>query len=848
MPGIYLNLGKNGVSTTIGPRGANINIGKSGVYLNTGIPGTGISNRKKLFSGDSSNPNPSTNNESIVMSETTIEPQREIKTSEGLAGLKEHIEEAKNDRQELDFEINQTIKKYLDLRFDLDKIQNSFFSKLFTNKKTLTSLEQEVEQTASYLKDIKQEYEDSQADINIQFDEEIEDQYKKVVSAFKQLCTSNKIWDITSEVVNNQTKSSAKTTVYRKEVSFNIENIDFIKSDFPAFHFQNANGGQIYIYPAFVLILDAEKNLSLIDIKELNFSFKAQRFLEEKSTMPTDTKIIDQTWAKVNKNGTPDMRFVGNYQIPVVKYGEATMTSNSGLNETYHISNFEFAETFANEFLSFIAMLKGSNSNTQSVIDSSAIVTKDEFDRIKKFADTHINFVFNLKDNKHFINTINQFQSIRNMGFKTSEEMLNYFFTLDLMKCFSLLADVTNLKSKEAYALLYIKSRQTGWEVENYSQHKSFYTDEMIAIYQGMYEGLKSITETPFDDSEMFKFSIILSTYDKDLQMQYLSNLYRFASIVAKIDGTVTKEEEAALKRIMNLTVKTEPKNKKEESTLPKGKVSESLKQQTIEEALADLNSLIGLTAVKEEIKSLINFIKVQKAREEKGLKSSSLSYHIVFTGNPGTGKTTVARIVAQIYKALGVLQEGQLIETDRSGLIAEYVGQTAVKVNKTVDSALNGVLFIDEAYSIVGDNQDSFGKEAVSTLIKRMEDDRDKLIVILAGYTNEMQTFIETNPGFKSRFNRYINFIDYKPDELIEIFEGLCKKLDYKIIDDAKNKLSTLFAAAYNGRDKSFGNGRFVRNIFEKVMERQANRIASVAELTDEVLITITTEDIPDK
>ena len=175
-------------------------------------------------------------------------------------------------------------------------------------------------------------------------------------------------------------------------------------------------------------------------------------------------------------------------------------------------------------------------------------------------------------------------------------------------------------------------------------------------------------------------------------------------------------------------------------------------------------------------------FRSVQKAREASGLKSSSISYHIVFTGNPGTGKTTVARIVSQIYKNLGVLTQGQLVETDRSGLVAEYVGQTAVKVNKTVDTAINGVLFIDEAYSLVGQNQDDFGKEAVATLIKRMEDDRDKLIVILAGYTQEMKGFIDTNPGFKSRFNRYIDFTDYTPDELLAIFEGQCKKLEYQI------------------------------------------------------------------
>ncbi len=846
MPGIYLNIGKNGVSTTIGPRGANINIGKGGVYLNTGLPGTGFSNREKLFGAKSNNPNPSSsNNEQTLIDESIIE--RELKTSEGLVGLKEHIEEVRKDRQELINEIKHTEEDLNRLQIGLDKIQNSFFTKLFTKKETVKNLEKEVEETSAYLEDIKNQYEISQADINIHFDEELEVQYKKVVAAFKRLATSNKIWDITTELTNNETRSAAKKTVSRQEVKFNTENIDFINSAFPAFHFQNANGSQIYIYPAFVLTIDTAKNLSLIDIKELDFSFNQQRFLENNDTVPTDANIIDHTWAKVNKNGTPDMRYTDNYRIPVVKYGEYKLSFTNGINESYNISNYEFAETFANEFLTYVSMLKKTTAFSATDTVSSAIVSHQEFEKIKSFADKHVQLVVKLETNKAFLNNIYQSQTVKDLPFETPKEMLHFFFVLDLMKCLSLTADITDLKSKEAFALLYTISKKNGLKIENYAQHKMLYDDKLLSTYDAMYQSLKSQIEIQMDDSAMFRLSLLLSTYDKDIQEQYLSNLYRFASIVVKIDGTVTKEEEAALKKIMSLNTKSEEKNKNDEAPKTKGKVSEPLSQKTVDEALEDLNNLTGLTAVKEEIKTLINFIKVQKAREDKGFKSSSLSYHIVFTGNPGTGKTTVARIVAQIYKALGVLQQGQLVETDRSGLIAEYVGQTAVKVNKTVDTALNGVLFIDEAYSIVGDTQDSFGKEAVSTLIKRMEDDRDKLIVILAGYTKEMQDFIETNPGFKSRFNRYIDFTDYKPDELLSIFEGLCKKLDYKLTEDAKAKLTTIFTTAYNNRDKSFGNGRFVRNTFEKSMERQANRIASVADLTDEVLTTISVDDIPD-
>ena len=197
-----------------------------------------------------------------------------------------------------------------------------------------------------------------------------------------------------------------------------------------------------------------------------------------------------------------------------------------------------------------------------------------------------------------------------------------------------------------------------------------------------------------------------------------------------------------------------------------------------------ELDELIGLEQVKEEVRSLANFVKIQKQREAKGLKTPKMSFHLVFTGSPGTGKTTVARIVARIYKDLGVLKKGHLVETDRSGLVANYVGQTATKTNEIVDSALNGVLFIDEAYALVptANKNNDYGQEAISTLLKRMEDDRDKLVVIVAGYTKEMNRFIDSNPGLKSRFNRYINFPDYTSGELCEIFNMYVKKNQYRV------------------------------------------------------------------
>lgn len=259
---------------------------------------------------------------------------------------------------------------------------------------------------------------------------------------------------------------------------------------------------------------------------------------------------------------------------------------------------------------------------------------------------------------------------------------------------------------------------------------------------------------------------------------------------------------------------------------------------------MAELNELIGLDSVKQELESLRNLIKIQKMRAEKGLPNTNMSYHMVFTGNPGTGKTTVARIVAGIYKEIGILKKGHLIETDRSGLVAEYVGQTAPKTNAKIDEAMDGVLFIDEAYTLVGEGSD-FGAEAIATLLKRMEDNRDRLVVILAGYTNEIKEFIDSNPGLQSRFNRYIQFEDYNADELVQILRSHLKKSHYKIKRDAFEWISDYIRTKVMTKDENFGNARFIRNTFEKIVQYQADRLAMLSNISNDDLMIITIDDV---
>ena len=259
---------------------------------------------------------------------------------------------------------------------------------------------------------------------------------------------------------------------------------------------------------------------------------------------------------------------------------------------------------------------------------------------------------------------------------------------------------------------------------------------------------------------------------------------------------------------------------------------------------MAELNGLIGLGTVKTEVESLRNLIKIQAMRAQQGLPNTNMSYHMVFTGNPGTGKTTVARIVAGIYKEIGILKKGHLVETDRAGLVAEYVGQTAPKTNAKIDEALDGVLFIDEAYTLVGEGND-YGAEAIATLLKRMEDDRDRLVVILAGYTNEIKEFIDSNPGLQSRFNRYIKFEDYSAEELVEIFRSNLKKSKYRIKRDAFEWMQQYIKRKVTTKDENYGNARFIRNTFEKVVQNQADRLARQSDISNEELTIITIEDV---
>lgn len=667
---------------------------------------------------------------------------------------------------------------------------------------------------------------------------DVEKAYSEFVHAYDALSSCDGKWEISSSSNNFQTNEYAKTLVDRNSIFLQKQSFNYLTPNnmqgVPFFKLAKA-GVSFYFYPEYVIAAQNATNFEVIPIKKISIGFSKTNFVDTlKVSTPKDAKLVRFTYKYVDKNGERNARFPNNPQYAVYEYGEITFND---YQQTMQFSNSEIANIFFKKFL----LLK--NGGNEEYVDAHYGITQKHFEKVKEIVSPLCDFYDSIKENNIILAKIDPKlpDSVGNRNTK-----LLFLFLADLVRCFEQLGhDSTNIISKEGLPMVIIETHVTGYKLLDFD---SLYNNKIIDVITGLGKLNKTVKETLVEgkaDNYFYMDEVFKTINRHELVVQYFSLLYRFFSVVAKADDKITPVESRWLEKLMSYSNSND--NKEEHKTYEINPINQGVEPyDNGTNPLDELRSLIGLTEVKDEVTALANFVKIQRERENKGMKSVGMSYHCVFTGNPGTGKTTVARILAAIYKDLGILKKGHLVETDRSGLVAEYVGQTAVKTNKIIDSALDGVLFIDEAYSLVQGGGNDYGQEAISTLLKRMEDDRNRLVVVLAGYSEEMKQFIDSNPGLQSRFSRYIHFADYTSEELGKIFMLNVQKNQYKLDESGQQKLQQMLSYAVEHKDKNFGNGRYVRNLFEKTIQNQATRLSKQAKLSAEELSTLTAEDLP--
>ena len=853
-PGVTLNFSRKGVSTSVGPKGARLTYGKHGTYLNTSISGTGLYRRQKIGGTvkNQSNQAGSTHNTNgigclfavILFSIVFLaKPSLFISIILIIGGvcfiIYEIFKANKSDSLPKDECLNiqdeqDLVKVRLislkDKESETHKILSSYnkclsiLPQIGEAEKILTELgnkkrKKYIEQIPIWEKkkeELTEEFENAKYSANESLSAEHKRIYKDFCESFNELTNCGRLFE--------------QKVIESKDIKITTDDFDFIKNDTETPVIIREDGSQIYFYPTFIINAKSSTRFDVISMNDMKIGVYDHTVLH-KNDCPKDAEIIGFRYTYENKDGSPDMRRTINPLLTIAKYRVIKFTNIDGFKIS--ISNRNVAIKFETTLNDLLAI----NNNTNTIQEN-----QDPYILDKKIYEKHLNIVKRTCEMASWMKSSDDIQTVLNkqnikIEGNNTNNPINILIEIDFLKCFLKLGKQLDFTNCESIGLIMLFTALHNNKIIEYDEITTYQMQStpLLEYYQSLQKSIEKNNEPEGG----FLISFLLKEVDKKMQFKYLIILHDFSSTIADIDHTITSKEQNGLDYVEQKMSETKP------SDIAQKTKSEPVSSKS-NRAIDELQKLIGLTSVKSEISSLANFINIQKMRQEKGMKVSPISYHCVFTGNPGTGKTTVARIVARIYKELGILKKGHLVETDRSGLVAEYVGQTAVKTNKIIDEALDGVLFIDEAYSLVDGGEKDFGKEAISTLLKRMEDERDRLIVILAGYTNDMKRFIDSNPGLQSRFNRYIEFQDYTADELMQIFEFNLKNNEYKMSNEAQNTLMQYIQKCIREKDERFGNGRFVRNLFERTIEKQANRISLTQNITADILTTIESEDIP--
>ena len=799
LPGVRLNISKSGISFTFGTKGASVNVAKDGAYLNTSIPGTGLYNRQKIYSvkGKKDDNGQNTSNQPINEEGTANEESNVFDTPEAQVI---HFSTIKEDKvPQSDKNEQNTIRER---KYDMINIPN------------IGILDPKLYDVAVYV---------------------VSNQSCNTINIQNKFTTGP---NRTSRIIDQLEQIGVVKRLSDFKIDILIKSLDSLND-----LFEKLQAGVVPTTPIEKGVkddkiesnMDNTQSVGFIDpmladmadiiVKEQSCSTS---LIQRKLTIGIDraSRIIDQ----LERIGV--VKRLQNYKIEVLVKDSDSLKSlfanlkYDGISENL----FGISEDYYNDVTTIV----------QSLVTLYKEIKKD------------VTVMYAIAD-------------CLPQNYGNKEQKLAALFHADIMKVHQHFGhSTTNLQNREGFPLVLLSSLILG---EGYSLDLTYRNinklEDLSKNVPSVFSSLNHVFDQYPDENFFFIGQILNRCRRRSFYTRYFTLLYRLFSFIAKADGSITENETIWLNKLLELNPQRDNVNivfnvgkgpaykpiaPKAELNSQNAEMQETKSQATAEQEsqpIEELNNLIGLANVKTEISSLSNLVKVQQVRKSRGMYVSNVSYHCVFTGNPGTGKTTVARIVAEIYKDLGVLKKGHLIETDRSGLVAEYVGQTAPKTNAIIDSALDGVLFIDEAYSLVQGGQVDYGKEAISTLLKRMEDDRDRLVVILAGYSKEMGDFINSNSGLQSRFNRYINFPDYSSDELIQIFKFILKKNDCTATDSAIEKVKEYVCYALGHKDQNFGNARFIRNFFEKTLIEQANRLAAEPNITNEMLSTIEESDI---